>query len=208
MIGVSPATLRRWSDAGEIEAFTTPGGHRRFSRAAVLRLLPTDRRMRPSLRQLGETPERMSRIYHRELVRAPRWAPWTDTLDDGDRLALREHGHRIVGSLLEFFDSPDVAERSAALAAAEESAGVCGRVAGRIDLPIDATVATFLRFRMPFVRELARVARQRRLDTTEATGVLVTATEAFDRLLISTIRGREDASARASAQVATEIADR
>ncbi len=48
MLGVSPATLRRWSDAGEIEAFTTPGGHRRFSRSAVLRLLPTDRRRRGS----------------------------------------------------------------------------------------------------------------------------------------------------------------
>ena len=31
MLGVSPATLRRWSVAGEIEAFTTPGGHRRFA---------------------------------------------------------------------------------------------------------------------------------------------------------------------------------
>jgi len=40
LLGVSPATLRRWSDNGEIRAFTTPGGHRRFSRAAVLDLLP------------------------------------------------------------------------------------------------------------------------------------------------------------------------
>jgi glutamyl-tRNA reductase len=40
LIGVSPATLRRWSDNGEIRTFTTPGGHRRFSRAAILGLLP------------------------------------------------------------------------------------------------------------------------------------------------------------------------
>lgn len=42
LIGVSPATLRRWSNAGVIATFTTPGGHRRFARSAVLDLLPRD----------------------------------------------------------------------------------------------------------------------------------------------------------------------
>ena len=39
LIGVSPATLRRLSDAGYIRAFTTPGGHRRFARSAILELV-------------------------------------------------------------------------------------------------------------------------------------------------------------------------
>lgn len=40
LIGVSPATLRRWSDNGDIRSFTTPGGHRRFARSALVDLLP------------------------------------------------------------------------------------------------------------------------------------------------------------------------
>jgi excisionase family DNA binding protein len=48
LVGVSPATLRRWSDAGEIVAFTTPGGHRRFARSAILAMLPNGHRTRPS----------------------------------------------------------------------------------------------------------------------------------------------------------------
>ena len=40
LVGVSPATLRRWSDNGDVRSFTTPGGHRRFSRSAILGLLP------------------------------------------------------------------------------------------------------------------------------------------------------------------------
>ncbi len=40
LVGVSPATLRRWSDNGDVRAFTTPGGHRRFARSAILGLLP------------------------------------------------------------------------------------------------------------------------------------------------------------------------
>ncbi len=40
LVGVSPATLRRWSDNGDVSTFTTPGGHRRFARSAILGLLP------------------------------------------------------------------------------------------------------------------------------------------------------------------------
>lgn len=40
LVGVSPATLRRWSDNGDVRTFTTPGGHRRFARSAILGLLP------------------------------------------------------------------------------------------------------------------------------------------------------------------------
>ncbi|HHU38043.1 MAG TPA: helix-turn-helix domain-containing protein, partial [Propionibacterium sp.] len=65
MLGVSPATLRRWSAAGEVEAFTTPGGHRRFSLTtlkAVLQQGTTDV-SRPS--GLGESSERMVRVLRR-----------------------------------------------------------------------------------------------------------------------------------------------
>lgn len=193
MIGVSPATLRRWSDAGDIKAFTTPGGHRRFSRAAVAGMLPAERRRRPNLGQLGETPDRMTRVYRRELQRSAQWAPWIDTLDAADREPLREHGQRIAGALLTFFDATDAEARGTALAKAEDSAGVCGRIAGRIGLPMEATVGAFLRFRMPFVRELGGVARRRGLDTAETTLLLETATDAIDRLLTAAIRGHESA---------------
>ena len=34
-LGVSLATIRRWSDAGHISCFRTPGGQRRFSRTQL-----------------------------------------------------------------------------------------------------------------------------------------------------------------------------
>ncbi len=40
LVGVSPATLRRWAKNGNVRTFTTPGGHRRFARSAMLALLP------------------------------------------------------------------------------------------------------------------------------------------------------------------------
>jgi excisionase family DNA binding protein len=191
LIGVSPATLRRWSDAGDIKAFTTPGGHRRFSRAAVIGLLPADRRGRPNLERLGETPERLARVYRRELQGGARSAPWIDELGDEDREPLREHGRRIAAALLGFFDAPTSDAREASIATAEASAAECGRIAGGRGVAMLETVETFLRFRMPFIHELAGVARRRGLDTSATTELLETATEAFDRLLIAAMRGHE-----------------
>ncbi len=34
-LGVSLATIRRWTDAGHIACYRTPGGQRRFSRAQL-----------------------------------------------------------------------------------------------------------------------------------------------------------------------------
>lgn len=34
-IGVSLATIRRWTDAGHVHCYRTPGGQRRFSRAQL-----------------------------------------------------------------------------------------------------------------------------------------------------------------------------
>ena len=204
LIGVSPSTLRRWSDAGEIKAFTTPGGHRRFSRAAVVGMMPADRRGRPRLDRLGETPVRMTRIYRRELVRVAHGAPWIDTIGAADRQALRDHGDRIAAALLTFFDAALPAERADALAMADDSSAECGRIAGRLGLPIEATVEVFLWFRMPFVHELAAVARRRGLDTAEATLLLETATETFDRLLGAALRGHATARQFEPSGTATE----
>jgi len=208
MIGVSEATLRRWSDAGDIKVFTTPGGHRRFSRAEVVAMLPADRRQRPGLEQLGETPVRMTRIYRLELRRATRWAPWIASVDESDRELLRDHGDRIAEALLVFLDAKVPAERAAVLAAAEASSRECGRIAGRIGLTTLVMVEAFLRFRMPFLRELSGVARRRGLDTAESTALLQTATEVFDQLLTATIRGYESAVPPQPTQPSTEASDR
>ncbi|MBO0706040.1 MAG: helix-turn-helix domain-containing protein, partial [Candidatus Dormibacteraeota bacterium] len=47
LLGVTPNTLRRWTDRGHVSSFTTPGGHRRFARATIEALLPPSRSRRP-----------------------------------------------------------------------------------------------------------------------------------------------------------------
>src|SRR5574340_671982 len=60
ILGVDPDTLRRWADTGKVEVFTTPGGHRRFPRAAIEHMLPRPRARRSLLTALGEPPDRVA----------------------------------------------------------------------------------------------------------------------------------------------------
>ena len=189
LIGVSPATLRRWSAAGDVQAFTTPGGHRRFARSTILGLLPSARRRRPTLERLGETPEHMTRFYRRHVAQACHGVTWLAGLTEDELEPLRDHGRRIAGALLVVIDAATPEERLPAMLKAVSAATEYGRIAARGSGEIRETVEAFLRFRMLFLGELAQVARRRGLDTIEATNLLVTATQAIDQLLVALMSG-------------------
>src|SRR4030081_2486272 len=65
VLGITPATLRRWADHGDVAAFVTPGGHRRFPRSAIESLVPQPRTRRPMLTGLGASASRVARAYLR-----------------------------------------------------------------------------------------------------------------------------------------------
>lgn len=192
LIGVSPATLRRWCDAGDVKAFTTPGGHRRFSRSAVLGLLPSGRRTRPRLKAMGETPERIvARVYRPHVREVANGVAWREPLAEADREPLRELGRRAATGLLAYLDAatPEAAEE--ALVAAEAAAVEHAAIAAEHGLTVADAVDGFLGFRLLFLRELGSLARRRGFDATEATDLLEAANEATDRLLRAFIRASE-----------------
>jgi excisionase family DNA binding protein len=194
VLGVSPATLRRWSDAGRLRVFTTPGGHRRFSRSALERLLPADRSRRPSIGGAGLTPSRIARTYRRASREAAPELPWVLALTDEQRLLFRERGHVLAASLLQYLDATQPDATAHHLQEASDSASEYGAVAATLGLSLSQTVEGFLRFRAPFHHELAVAARRRGFDTVETTDLLETAERAMDRLLVATMTGHSRAT--------------
>jgi excisionase family DNA binding protein len=192
LVGVSPATLRRWTEAGDLEAFVTPGGHRRFSRSSILGLLPSGVKPRRRLHELGETPERVVRQYRRELANHTSPGDWVKELGDADRETFREPGRRILAGVLGFLDAGTPDESETSLAGALEASARYGAMARDHGIDLDVMTDTFLRFRLPFLHELGRIARRRRLATDEAMDLLLAASRVFDRLLLALLRGHHD----------------
>jgi len=186
LVGVDPDTLRRWADAGRIRAFATPGGHRRFSRADLDRLVASRRPAVRSLATLGATRDRLARVY----VRAYRdEAPLAaDRLPAEAREALRADGRRLVAVLLAFLDATRPADRERWEGEAIALIGAAAlRLADAGAEPSEA-VAIYLRARSPLLGELATIGRRRTLDATQLADLYERAIGLLDRLLLHLVK--------------------
>src|SRR5687768_2402442 len=154
LLGVAPGTLRRWSDAGRIASFTTPGGHRRYRRAALERLLPADRMARPPLARSGLTATRLAQAYRRQAREATGLMPWLGGLTEEQRSWFRVHGRQLAETLIGHLDATDREIAGERLRKASEEAAGYGRMAADMGLSLSQTVEGFLQFRRPFLHQL------------------------------------------------------
>jgi hypothetical protein len=185
---VSEATLRRWAEAGDVEAFVTPGGHRRFTRNAILSLLPHAARPHRTLSELGGTPERVVRQYRRDLTSGH--GQWLPELGEDERVAFREPGRQMLAGVLGYLDAPTDDDRATALDIATAAATTYGQLARARGMSIPATTEAFLHFRSPFLEELATIVKRRRLEASEAISLVIAAAGIFDRLLVSLLESQ------------------
>ncbi len=196
LLGVDPDTLRRWADEGRIEAFTTAGGHRRFSRTVLERILQA-RRHDATIRlaTLGATTDRLSRAYRRGYSDDAAAGPVRDAVPPADREAFREDGRALVAALLAHLDAPDdygreVAEGEA-LAATD---ALAGRVAAA-GIPLGDAVSLFVAARRPFLAELGAIARRRSLDPDRLSVIYDRSSGLLDRLLLRLVATHQEAQA-------------
>ncbi len=117
-------------------------------------------------------------------------------MPSGAREPLREYGRVVTASILGYLEAHGDTARDAALAEGLIAAAAYGRISGTLGATMRETVAMFLRFRMPFVREMGDAVRRRDLDAAGATDLLESMTVAIDRLLDATLEGYEHAAIR------------
>lgn len=196
LIGISPATLRRWSVAGDVAAFTTPGGHRRFARSTILMLLGSSGEESSSPKRSTDAPIHLNRVYRQKLETLSQRQVWLNESKDGAGGLLSEQGSRISSSLMRYMDANDPQERRTAIREARDAAVEFGRRAAKSSLQIRQAVQVFLVFRMLFLGDIFESSLSSQRSKFEATHMLIMATEAFDELLISLMEAHESETAR------------
>jgi excisionase family DNA binding protein len=196
LLGIDPDTLRRWADQGRVQAWTTPGGHRRFERASIERLASTrGRPAPPALSSLGASPERLARVYRRHYANAPSsgGAVPASTADDAAREAHRRDGRRLIGALIDFLDADpaDATRRDRLEHTAQSIVDHQARRLASDGASLTEAVSGFVAARGPFLAELAGLGRRRSLDPALLATLYGDASALLDRLLLRFIAAHQ-----------------
>jgi len=191
LLGVDKDTLRRWADDGRVQAWTTPGGHRRFERRTLERLA-ADRGGGPitPLATLGASPARVTRAY-----RATYATSGAPLADEADRDAFRRDGRMLVERLLTYLDADGHPDARAAAEA--DATAIVDDLATRLAVSgtdLTGSVAQFVAARRPFLAELAGLGRRRSLDPSRLGALYEDASGLLDRLLLRFIDAHRAAS--------------
>lgn len=103
LLGVHPATIRRWADSGDIPHFRTPGGHRRF-RTADLVAWMGDRRTVGLVPPSHALLQNVVGLTRREMAqRNVSGESWYVAFDQGaGREQMRDTGRRLLGLAIQF----------------------------------------------------------------------------------------------------------
>jgi excisionase family DNA binding protein len=194
LLGVDPDTLRRWADEGRVEAFTTPGGHRRFDRREIERLLEV-RHPGPGgpMAAMGATPDRLSRAYRRSYAAAGPDDAVRAAIPEMQREAFRVDGRGLVASLIAYLDAEDDDARAAAESRAEALTDDLARRLASAGLSLTESVGLFVTARRPFLAELGAIARRRALPADRLSAMFEDASALLDRLLIRLVAAHQEA---------------
>jgi excisionase family DNA binding protein len=101
LLGVHPATVRIWADNGDLPSRRTPGGHRRFRKADVLRYSESTGEVEPLEVQLiiqnalGHTRMQVGGGTLNQMG-------WYENLSDTTRNSLRQEGMHTMESLRKY----------------------------------------------------------------------------------------------------------
>jgi len=160
---VDESTLRRWADAGQIRAFRTPGGHRRFAEADVQAILSGQAYKRhPRPDDLGTLA--VARI-RRQLQRGPvHDASWHTGADEEERERMRVLGRRLVAFVSDYLSGRS---RRGGRAEAREIGHEYGRELAHAGLSLRQALEAFTFFRRSLDQTTRQVAQKTGLSLEE-----------------------------------------
>jgi excisionase family DNA binding protein len=105
LLGIHHTTLRAWADRGEIPAFRTPGGHRRFRLADLRAFLHARANPSPPSASVDSAVEHALSRVRQEIANMP--GAWRAELDEPTREVNRARGRRLFALALNYVMRPE-----------------------------------------------------------------------------------------------------
>jgi excisionase family DNA binding protein len=195
MLGVDQSTLRRWSDAGKVPVFRTPGGHRRYAEDDLRALVGGQprRQERPRVTRQAITDRSLS-AYEDDYLHGAREKRWFTAYSPATLEEHRRLGRRLVDLAVRYAAAqPAAGDRPSLLQEAEQIGGHYGRSGAAAGLTVGETVDAFLYFRHPVVRTVMGMIDEEGLAARRAAKLFMEIGRFMDLVLVATVRAHETA---------------
>jgi len=184
MLGVNEATLRQWTDEGKLDAFVTPGGHRRYSRLDLKKFTKSCHKaigIKDLVIGIEDTTTR-----HREIARS-----FLDNSaqsarpDEEHQKKLAGLGRRLLTLTARYVSEP--ARREETLTEAQEVGSSFGRLLAELGLPLTSAVSAFLMHRDPILQAASHLMAKREAQGSRIMEAIPLTNRFIDETLISMI---------------------
>lgn len=151
LLGVHPATLRNWADQGHVNAYRTPGKHRRFLRTDIDRFMSSiSQHSDPASSSSGQLiANTMEHVKH-DLSDARIDKPWIAAFSQDELPAWRESGRRLLGLAIQYVARTEGREQI--VAKAKALALEYGQVCSGHGVPLAEMVHAYMFFRESVLR--------------------------------------------------------
>jgi excisionase family DNA binding protein len=188
ILGVSEAALRQWTDEGKVNAFITPGGHRRYSRIE-LRKFMSSRHKTLSIKDLVASLEGTAH-RHREIARMSLGhTKWYHQIGAESQSQLADLGRHLLKLIIRYVNEPS--KRKDIL---EMIIGVgrdFGTVLAKLGLPLTDSVTAFIQHRSPIMDAATHLLNKREAVTGRVMRVIPMVNQVMDRALVALVAAHQ-----------------
>ena len=182
MLSVSEGALRQWTDDGLINAFVTPGGHRRYNEADLKKFMKSHPRML-GLKDLV-TGLKATAPKHREVGHIP---------FEGSRFKLnreaQEHfsrlGRRILSLIIKYISEPG--NRNETIKLIREVGSEHGEVLYKMGLSLTDSVEAFILHRDPIMNTITHLTKRKEVLAGRVVEKMPLVAHAMDEALVALV---------------------
>ncbi|MDP2729395.1 MAG: helix-turn-helix domain-containing protein [Dehalococcoidales bacterium] len=188
LLGVSEAALRQWTDEGKIKAFITPGGHRRYARAELRKLMSSQTKIL-GIKDLAAGLEETAG-QHREISRASlKDTAWFNKLSEESQTHLAELGRQLLNLIIKYITEPS--HREETIRMVREIGRNHGETLARSGQPLTDSVEAFLLHREPIMQAVAHLMRKREGVTGRIVEAIPMVARAMDEALTALVAAHQ-----------------
>ena len=188
ILGVSDVTLRQWTDEGKLQAFITPGGHRRYSRAELKKFMVSHQKAL-GIKDLVAELEDTVRL-HRDIARTGlNTALKYNKLSQESQEHLADLGRRFLNIIIRYLTEPSKREDTIKLA---RDAGYShGETLAKQGLPLTDSVKAFTLHRDPIINATTHLMKKREVFNGRIVEAIPLVAHVMDEALVSLVAAHQ-----------------